>query len=53
MTNKILTFWVVAGGFSALAIYLVLIGACVCVCMLGVGVGGGGFDGDDQRILGV
>ena len=45
----------VAGGFSALAIYLVLSGACVCVCMLGVGVGvgvGGGVDGDDQRIFG-
>ena len=41
----------VAGGFSALAIYLVLSGACVCVCMLGMGGGGGGFDGDDQRIL--
>ena len=35
----------VAGGFSALAIYLVLSGACVCVCMLGVGVGGGGLMG--------
>ena len=40
----------VAGGFSALAIYLVLSGACVCVCMLGGGVGG--FDGYDQRIFG-
>ena len=35
----------VAGGFSALAIYLVLSGTCVCVCMLGVGVGGGGLMG--------
>ena len=41
----------VAGGFSALAIYLVLSGACVCVCVGGGGEGGVG-DGDDQRIFG-
>ena len=37
----------VAGGFSALAIYLVLSRACVSVsvCVLGVGVGGGGLMG--------
>ena len=38
----------VAGGFSALAIYLVLSGACVCVCW----GWGGGVDGDDERIFG-
>ena len=39
----------VAGGFSALEIYLVLSGACVCVCVEG---GRGGVDGDDERIFG-
>ena len=43
----------VAGGFSALAIYLVLSGACVCVHVcVGRWRGGGGVDGDDQRIFG-
>ena len=43
----------VAGGFSALAIYLVLSGACVCVHVCVGGWGGGGrVDGDDQRIFG-
>ena len=42
----------VAGGFSALVIYLVLSGACVCVCVCVGGGGGVWFDGDDQRIFG-